>query len=300
MAILVVGSVALDSIKTPFGKVEETLGGSATHFSCSASFFSPVEIVAVVGNDFPLEHIEFLKSRGIETSGLQIVEGKTFRWKGLYEYDMNQAQTLDTRLNVFEHFHPDLSENHKANKYIFLANIDPELQLEVLSQCPNPKLTVCDTMNYWIENKREALLKTIRKTNIVLINDSEARELMETFSLLEASKKILSLGPEFVILKKGEHGALMFTKNSHFSAPALPLENVMDPTGAGDSFAGGFLGFLSMTDDISEENIRKAVIYGSIMASFNVEGFGLNRLKSLTEKDISRRYNHFKELTRFE
>lgn len=300
MNILVVGSIALDDIETPFGKMENALGGSATHFSCSASFFTKVNLVGVVGEDFPSEHIDFLKSREIDTKGLQVDGGRTFKWKGYYEYDLNQAHTLETQLNVFEKFNPQIPEEYKDSEFVFLANIDPELQLEVLKQSKKPKLTVCDTMNFWIETKPEALIKTLKEVDIALMNDSEARELCKTYSLVDAAKKIISWGPKTVIFKKGEHGALMFTDSTHFSAPAFPLEEIKDPTGAGDSFAGGFLGYLAKTGDLSENNIRKAVIYGSVMASFNVEGFSLDRLRKLTHKEINDRYEVFKDITFFE
>ncbi len=299
MKILVVGSVALDTIETPFGKVENVLGGSAVHFSCSASFFASVALVGVVGQDFPEEYLQFLSSRNIDISGLQVSKGKTFRWKGYYEYDLNQAHTLETQLNVFKKFHPRLPQKYKNADFIFLANIDPDLQKEVLKQIKNPKLICCDTMNFWIENKQKSLLETIERVNIALMNDAEARELCKTYSLLDAARKIISLGPRTVIFKKGEHGALMFTDSSHFSAPAFPLEEINDPTGAGDSFAGGFIGYLAKSEDLSETNIRKAVIYGSVMASFNVEGFSVNRLRSLTHKEIDERYEIFKKITNF-
>jgi sugar/nucleoside kinase (ribokinase family) len=300
VSILVVGSVAFDAIKTPFGEEEEILGGSATHFSNAASFFTPVNLVAVVGEDFPHEHLDFLKKRGVDIKGLQVAKGKTFRWKGFYEYDLNQAHTLETHLNVFEHFHPHLPEEYKRSEFVFLANIDPELQIEVLKQCHKPRLVVSDTMNFWIENKPDALTELIKMVDIVLMNDSEGREFCKTYSLLDAARKLMALGPTTVIFKKGEHGALMFADNSHFAAPAYPLEDIKDPTGAGDSFAGGFLGHLALTDDFSEPNIRKAVVYGSVMASYNVEDFGLKRLMRLTENEIADRYREFREMTVFE
>lgn len=299
MKILVVGSIALDSIETPFGKVESILGGSAIHFSCAASFFAPVSLVGVVGEDFPREHLDFLKEREIDLAGLKIDRGETFRWKGYYEYDLNQAHTLDTRLNVFEKFHPRLPDEYRNTDFVFLANIDPELQQEVLRQVEKPKFICCDTMNFWIETKPQALMETLELVDVALMNDSEARELCKTYSLVDASRKILALGPRAVVFKKGEHGALMFTDSTHFSAPAFPLEEVKDPTGAGDSFAGGFLGYLAKTGELSESNIRKAVIYGSVMASFNVEGFGLDRLRNLTHKEIEERYEIFRKITVF-
>jgi len=300
MKILVVGSVALDSIETPFGKVEEALGGSATHFSCSASYFSNVGVVGVVGTDFPARHLEFLGKMGVNADGIEVANGRTFRWRGYYEFDLNQAHTLATELNVFEKFHPKLPPDWRDAEIIFLANIDPELQLEVLEQATDPKLVVCDTMNFWIANKIEALNKVIEKVDICLMNDSEAREYCQTYSLLDSANKMLAQGPKTVIFKKGEHGALMFTDSTHFSAPAYPLEEIKDPTGAGDSFAGGFIGYLAKTEDFSEENIRRAIIYGSVMASFNVEGFGTDRLARLEKPEIAKRYLEFKEISRFE
>ncbi len=297
--ITVVGSVAFDSIETPFGKVESALGSSATHFSTAASFFAPVNLVAVVGSDFPKEHIKFLKSRNIDTEGLEITEGLTFAWKGLYEYDLNTAHTLEIKLNVFENFNPKLPEKYANSEIVFLANIDPELQLNVLEQTSKPKLVVLDTMNYWIENKKDRLIRTLQEVDVALMNDSEARELAKTFSLLDAARMVMSWGPTTVIIKKGEHGVLMFTEDTHFAAPAFPLEEIKDPTGAGDSFAGGFLGYLAKTSDFSEQNQRKAVVYGSVMASFSVEDFGLNRLKRLDQKEIDDRYSHFEDITGF-
>lgn len=300
MEIMVVGSVALDSIKTPFGEVTEILGGSATHFSCSASNFAKVKLVGVVGTDFPQEHIDFLKTRGIDTTGLEVVDGKTFRWRGYYEYDLNHAHTLETQLNVFESFSPKIPESYGSSEVVFLANIDPELQLEVLKQAGSPTFSVCDTMNYWIETKHGSLKEIIKQVDLCLMNDSEAREFCKSFSLLDSARQLLALGPDTVILKKGEHGALMFTDSTHFSAPAYPLEEVADPTGAGDSFAGGFLGHLAKTEDFSEANIRRAIIYGSVMASYNVEGFGAERLVRLTWPEIEARYQEFKAISSFE
>jgi len=299
MKILVVGSVALDSIETPFGKVDDALGGSATHFACAASFFSDVGLVGVVGSDFPKDHIDFLNSLNVDTSGLEVADGETFKWKGYYEYDLNHAHTLDTQLNVFEHFKPKLPESWRSPDILFLANIDPDLQLEVFNQVDKAKFVVCDTMNYWIENKKSSLDEVVKRVDLCLMNDSEARQYCSTHSLLESSRSMLSMGPKAVIFKKGEHGALMFSGSSHFSAPAYPLEDISDPTGAGDSFAGGFLGYLSKTEDFSEQNIRRAIIYGSVMASYNVEGFGTDRLARLTDDEIEKRFNEFKNIAHF-
>jgi len=299
MSILVVGSVAFDSIKTPFGEVEEALGGSGTYFSTAASYFSDVKLVAVVGEDFPDEHIETLKGHGVDVSALQKVPGRTFRWKGYYEYDLNQAHTIDTELNVFSDFSPQIPEGHGDSPFLFLANIDPELQLKVLEQVRTPKLVACDTMNFWIESKPEVLIKLFKKVEILVINEGEARELAGESSLVKAAKKIMDMGPRTLIVKRGEYGALMFGSSFIFSAPAYPLENIFDPTGAGDSFAGGFMGYLANTEDLSDENLRRAIIFGSVMASFNVEAFSLERLGSLKQEEIRARYREFKQLTHF-
>ncbi|MFV1951753.1 MAG: PfkB family carbohydrate kinase [Nitrospinota bacterium] len=300
MSLLVVGSIAFDSVKTPFGEVEEVLGGSATYFSVSASYFTDVCMVAVVGEDFPDKNIELLKSRSIDVEGIERRKGKTFRWRGRYGYDLNEAHTLDTELNVFADFLPDIPERYRDCEYVFLANIDPELQMEVLSQVKNPKLVACDTMNFWIEGKMEALKETLSMVNILIINDAEARELGGEANIVTAAKKILSFGPETLVIKRGEYGSLMFTDSSIFSAPAYPLEYVYDPTGAGDSFAGGFMGYIANIDNVTEETKRQGVIFGSTMASFNVEDFSLNRLKGLKGREIEERFKFFKKLSHFE
>jgi sugar/nucleoside kinase (ribokinase family) len=300
MSILVVGTVAFDTVETPFGRADEVLGGSATYFSTSASYFADVSLVAVVGTDFPDEHIESLKSRNIDVEGLKKVEGKTFRWKGRYEYDLNQAHTLDTQLNVLSTFDPDIPESYKKSPYIFLGNIDPDIQLKVLDQIEKPKLIACDTMNFWIEGKPDALRRLLKRVEVCVINEAEARELAGTASLVKAAGEILKGGPKVLIIKRGEYGALMFNGESVFSAPAYPLEDIFDPTGAGDSFAGGFMGYLAKTGDLSEPNIRKAIIFGTVMASFNVEAFSLDRLNTLSFADIQRRYGELKRLTHFE
>lgn len=300
MSILVVGSVAFDSVETPFGKADNVLGGSATYFSAAASYFSEVKLVAVVGEDFPDEHIDFLKGKGVDVGGLKKIQGKTFRWKGRYDYDLNEAHTLATHLNVFEKFQPEVPEAYKKASYIFLANIDPNIQWNVLEQVKKPKFVACDTMNFWIEGKPDALKRLLSKVDLFVLNEGEAREFAKEPNLIKASKKILSYGPKTVIIKRGEYGALMFNGSAIFSAPAYPLESIFDPTGAGDSFAGGLMGYLANTDDTSESNIRQAIIFGSVMASFNVEDFSLNRLKTLTLKEIQERYRQFKQLTHFE
>jgi len=299
MSILVVGSVALDSVRTPFGEVEEVLGGSAMFFSVAASFFGGVRLVAVVGEDFPGTHVEFLRSRNVDVGGLKRLPGRTFRWKGFYDYDLNEAHTLDTRLNVFEEFDPDIPEEYRDSEYVFLANIDPELQLKVLEQVRSPRLTICDTMNYWIENKRRELIETISRVDCLLVNDSEARELAHESNLITAGRKLLEMGPHRVIIKKGEHGVIMLGRGTFFSLPAYPLETVFDPTGAGDSFGGGFLGSLSRYPGMGEEDIRRSVVYGSVMASYVVESFSCNRLRDLTPEEVEERYKMFTDITCF-
>lgn len=299
MSIVVVGTVAFDTVETPFGRGENVLGGSATYFSTSASFFTDVSLVAVVGEDFPDEHVQFLQSRDIDTDGLQRIPGKTFHWSGKYGYDLNEAQTLDTQLNVLTEFKPDLPEAYREAEYLFLANIDPELQMEVLEQMRTPKLVACDTMNFWISSKPEALRRVLQKVDIVVINEGEARQFTGEANLVKAARQIIALGCKRLVVKRGEYGVLMFTTDTVFAAPAYPLEEVFDPTGAGDTFAGGFMGYLANTGDLSEEGIRQAIIFGSVMASFNVEDFSLNRMKRLDYKEIEARYKSFKSLTSF-
>lgn len=293
--LVIVGSVALDNIKTPFGSVMEVPGGSATHASIAASFFARPGIVGVVGDDF--KYHDAFRSKDICTLGLKTTKGKTFRWSGYYEYDMNQAHTIQTDLNVFEDFSPELPDEYRNTKHLFLANIDPELQLNVLKQLKSP-VTVMDTMNYWIEKKREQLMDVIKNSNIFLLNDAEARELFNTTNLIAAGKKILGLGLDAVVIKKGEHGLLLFTEGGIFMLPGYPLENVRDPTGAGDSFAGAFTGYLSKRE-LNDDNIRRAAVYGSAVASFNVEDFSFNNLKKISLNDIELRYNEFKKIIRF-
>ena len=296
--VLIIGTVALDTIETPFGRVEKALGGSATYASFAASFFSKPALISIIGNDFPKEYIELLKKRDINIEGLKTT-GKTFHWEGYYEYDMNEAKTRKTELNSLENFKVEVPENYKDIKYIFLANIDPEQQLEALRQMRKPEFIVLDTMNFWINYKKNVLLDVIKKVDILLLNDGEARQLFNTANLVNAANQALSLGPKAVIIKKGEHGALLFTKNKHFNAPSYPLENIKDPTGCGDAFGGGFIGYLAKTNDLSEQNFRKAIIYGSVVASHNAEDFSLNRLKNLTMQDIEKRYKEFQAIRKF-
>lgn len=296
--LVIIGSIAFDDIKTPFGEVTQVLGGAASYASVAASFFTKPKVVSVIGEDFPQEHMDFFHSKGIDTSGIETLPGKTFHWKGYYENDMNQAHTVTTDLNVLQQFSPKLPEDYKKAEYLFLGNIAPSLQLQVLEDTQS-KFVALDTMNYWIDNSKEELMEVIRKVQCVIINESEARQLFDTPSLVKAGEKILKEGPQAAIIKQGEYGALLFTKGNHFSAPAYPLEIVKDPTGAGDSFAGGLMGYLTKTDDVSEPNLRRAIIYGSTIASFNAEGFSLDRLKEITKEDIEQRYAEFGNITKF-
>jgi len=306
VSILVVGSVALDSIQTPFGRVREALGGAATYFSTVASLYDQVHLVGVVGSDFPQEHIDFLVQRGVDIRGLQVAQGKTFRWSGRYDYDLNRCETLATELNVFANFRPVLPEDYRDSEYVFLANIDPELQMSVLDQVRSPRLIALDTMNYWIDYKREALTEALKRVDIVLMNEAEARQYGQTFSLIRAAHKILDLGPKALVVKKGEYGAVLMANGgdltrSFFFAPAFPLEKIADPTGAGDTFAGGFIGYLARTKQGAENMaIRQAIVHGTIVASFTVEGFSLERLRTLSLDDIRGRYEAFKRFTSFE
>jgi sugar/nucleoside kinase (ribokinase family) len=299
MSLLVVGTVALDTIKTPFGRQVDVLGGSATYFSLSASNFSPVNLVAVVGKDFPEQYINLLKSRPIDLEGLNIEEGKTFRWEGEYGWDFSDPVTLATHLNLLAEFNPCIPENYKSSQHVFLANVDPKIQIKVLSQVTKPKLVACDTMNYWIENQKKDLLKVLKVVDIFILNESEAKELMKEANLIKAAKAILKLGPKIVIIKKGEHGVLLFSQDNFFAAPAFLLESIFDPTGAGDTFAGGFMGYLAKVKKYDKNSLRKAVIYGSIMATFAVEEVSLRRLKSVTTSDIEQRMEEYKKITCF-
>src|SRR5262245_61764314 len=299
-SILVVGSVAFDSLKTPFGEADEILGGSATYFSIAASYFAPVRVVAVVGSDFPDKHLEVFRKHQVDTTGLAQVQGKTFRWKGEYGYDLNEAKTLDTQLNVFETFNPVIPESYRSSEYVFLGNIDPELQLSVLQQIKRPRVVACDSMNFWIKGKLAAVKRTIRHVDILIINDAETRMLADDANLVRAASKVREMGPKTLIVKRGEYGVLMFNERSIFGAPAFPLEDVFDPTGAGDSFAGGFMGALAHAGDLNERVFRRCIIFGSVMASFDVEQFCLNRRTNLTRAEVCERFRQFKMLTHFE
>ena len=299
--LLVVGSVALDSVETPFGKVQEALGGSATYFSYSASFFTGVHLVATVGEDFPEAHLKLLADRGVDIRGLQMSKGRTFRWAGQYSYDLNEAKTLETQLNVFADFRPVLGDGLGRTPFLFLANIDPELQLDVLRQMKErPKLVALDTMNFWIQGKRDALRRVLAEVDVVTVNDGEARQLAGEPNLIRAARAISAMGPKTVVVKRGEYGALMLCDDRFFMVPAYPLESVYDPTGAGDTFAGGFIGYLAAIDRLEATTLRRAVVYGSVMASFTVEDFSLNRLARLTSEEIGQRYEAFQALTRVE
>ena len=302
MSLLVIGSLALDTIETPFGKAERTLGGSATFISTSASYFtSPVRLVGIVGYDFPETEIEFLKSKNIDISGLEISDTKkTFHWHGKYDFDLNTRESLVTELNAFETFDPVISEKFRDSEYVCLGNLHPAIQKKVVKQITKPKLIMCDTMNFWIDGANKDLLEVLKLVNLLVINDSEARDLSKEYNLVTAAKKIMEMGPDIVIIKKGEHGALLFTKETVFSAPAFPLEKVFDPTGAGDTFAGGLMGWLAKTDDLSEKNLKLAVIYGSAMASLAVEKFSLDGIRHLSPERIMNRFNEFKRLTHFD
>jgi sugar/nucleoside kinase (ribokinase family) len=299
MSLLVVGSVAIDSVKTPFGVRERSLGGAAMHFSVSASYFSEVAVVGVVGEDYTDEDMSVFRERNINTDNLQrIAGGKTFFWAGEYGFDLNTAKTLDTQLNVFGDFKPQLSAAAKKSPYLFLANIQPSLQREVREQV-DCKFVAMDTMNYWIASAREELLKTLAVVDCVIINDAEARELAGESNLIKAAKKILTFGPQMLIVKRGEYGAALFTKDSYFATVAFPLESVFDPTGAGDSFAGGFMGYIAKHDNLDEGTVRRAIIHGSVMASFNVEEFSCDRLRRLTRPEIADRVDEFRKFTHF-
>lgn len=303
MSLLVVGTVALDTIETPFGKAERIIGGSATHFSLAASFFkNDIRLVSVIGDDFPAVGIEAFRKRNIDTTGLQLRQGeKSFFWAGKYHIDMNSRDTLDTQLNVLGSFDPVVPADYIDSEYLMLGNLMPKLQMRVLDQMSTrPKLVMLDTMNFWMDSAWDDLLEVLKRVDVLTINDEEARQLTKEYSIVKAARKILTMGPKYLVIKKGENGALLFHDNQVFFAPALPLEEVFDPTGAGDSFAGGFIGYLSSTDDVSFDNMKRAVIYGSAIASFCVEKFGIDRVAELTQEELDERVQDFIDLVQFD
>ncbi len=301
MSLLTVGTVAFDDIQTPYGHAEKVIGGACTYISWAASYFTnDIRLTSIVGADFPTDEIKQLESRGVSMEGLKIVQnGKTFFWAGKYHENMNQRDTLQTDLNVLDDFDPELPDSYKDSKFIMLGNLTPDIQIRVMEQLTDPKLIVLDTMNFWMDIAMDRLKEAISKVHVLTINDEEARQLSGEYSLVKAAQKIFKMGPKYLIIKKGEHGAMLMSKDKTFYCPALPLAEVKDPTGAGDTFAGGFMGYLAKTDDISFENMRNAVVYGSTMASFCVEEFSLEKLKTLDGPQVLQRYNQFVELMRF-
>lgn len=299
MSILVAGSVALDSVKTPLENHDHMLGGSASYASVAASFFAPVKMVGIVGSDFPQHYVDLFEKRKIDLTGLQRAEGKTFAWSGEYEWDLNTRRTLSVELNVFETFRPDLPESYRSTPYVLLGNIAPSLQLHVLDQLQNPKFVVADTMDLWIQIAQDELKALLKRVDMLILNDGEARELTQQTSLIKAGKQLQQMGPTYVAIKKGEHGCLLFGQDEFFSAPAYPLEDIHDPTGAGDCFAGGLLGFLASNHTFSFAELKRAVVYGSVLASFNVEAFSLGRLQTLTQAEVQDRFKKFRELSEF-
>jgi sugar/nucleoside kinase (ribokinase family) len=300
MSLLAVGSVALDSVETPFGRREDVLGGSATYFSTCASFFVPVRLVAVVGEDFPEAHVDFLRGRGVDLAGLTRAPGRTFRWTGRYEFDLNQAHTLDTQLNVFAGFRPELPEPFRDSSHVFLGNIDPDLQRRVLDQVRAPRFVAADTMNFWIASKRESLIETLGRVDLLFVNDAEVRQLAGEHNVVRAAQAVLRFGPRAVVVKRGEYGALFFSGEEVFAASAYPLPELFDPTGAGDSFAGGFMGYLARAGSDDHATMRRAIVLGGVLASFAVERFSLERLRTLGGDEIRSRYAEFRRLTHFE
>lgn len=300
MSILVVGSVAFDTVETPFGKAEKVLGGSASFFSVAAAFFAPVNLVGVVGTDFGEKEMAAFRGRPIDTLGLERMDGKTFHWQGKYSYDLNARDTICTDLNVFEFFKPKIPPAYRQSAFVFLGNIDPVLQRDVLEQVERPNVVACDTMNFWIKGKPDELRRTLRKVDVLLVNDAEVRQLSGEWNIVKAARAVRAMGPRTLIVKKGEHGVLMFGEESSFAAPAYPLENVFDPTGAGDTFGGGFVGYLAAAGHTGDAVLRQAVIMGSTLASFCVEAFSLDRLLRLTRAEIDERFRLFRRLTHFE
>jgi len=297
MTLLVVGSIALDSIFTPFGETADALGGSAVYFSVAGSILHPVQVVGVIGKDYPRHELESLAARGIDWGGVEQAEGESFRWKGKYSYDLQSRETLETRLGVFADFQPRLPPAFRSAKFVFLGNIDPDLQLGVLEQVSRPELVVCDTMNYWIQGKKAALLQLLSRVDVLMVNDSEARELSGDWNIHRAGRWILRHGPKRVVIKQGEHGALLIEPRRTFYVPAYPLENVFDPTGAGDAFAGGFMAYLARTRSVAEENVRRAMVYGAAMGSYAVEQFGIRGFDRITLGEVEQRVQAFQDLT---
>ena len=300
MSILVVGSVALDSVETPFGSADGVIGGSAVFFSAAATLLCPVRLVGVVGDDYPFEKLDFLAERGADLSGVERAEGESFFWSGRYTYDLNSRDTLETRLGVFGDFKPRVPDEFRDSKFVFLGNVDPVLQLEVLQQVREPAAVICDTMNYWIDGSREALVELLKQVDILMVIDAEARQLAGDHNLVHAARWIQERGPRFVVVKKGEHGAILFGPDWMFFVPGFPLEVIFDPTGAGDAFAGGFVGHIAAVNSQDPEDLRRAMVYGSVMGSFAVEDFSVDRFRSLSEGEIRRRIMEFRELTAFE
>jgi len=300
MGLLVVGSVALDSVETPFGQVEDALGGSAVFFSVAGSLLHPVQLVGVVGRDYPMDELRRIAVRGIDLRGLTVGDGESFRWAGRYGFDLNSRDTLETRLGVFANFRPDIPEEFRDAKYVFLGNIDPDLQLDVLEQVRHPDLVACDTMNYWIQGKRTALQKLLERVNVLMVNDSELRELSGDWHIHRAARWVLERGPRAVVVKKGEHGAVLIEKDRTFFVPGYPLEDVFDPTGAGDAFAGGFMGHLARSGDLTHANLRLAMVYGSAMGSFACERFSVQRFDEITAADVVERVLQYRDLVHFD
>ena len=302
MTLLVVGSIALDSVRTPFGQTADALGGSAVFFSVAGAILHRVQVVGVIGSDYPKADLERLANMGcgIDLAGVSEAPGESFRWKGKYSYDLQNRETLETRLGVFADFHPKIPDAFRAARYVFLGNIDPELQLDVLDQVHEPKLVACDTMNYWIHSKRDVLLELLRHIDILMVNDSEARELSGDWNIYRAARWVLAHGPKKVVIKQGEHGALLVENDLVFKVPGYPLEEVFDPTGAGDAFAGGFLAHLARTDDLSDANVKRAMVYGAVMGSYAVEAFGVQRFERVTAKDVEARVRAFHSLVWFD
>jgi sugar/nucleoside kinase (ribokinase family) len=300
MSLLVVGSIALDTVETPFGRAEDALGGSAVFFSASASLMHPVQLVGVVGSDYPTDALGFLADRGVDLAGVEHADGESFRWSGVYSYDLASRDTLETRLGVFAHFNPKIPEQFRDAEWVFLANIDPELQIGVLDQVREPRFVACDTMNLWIEIKRQRLLELLGRVDLLMVNDGEARQLSGEHNLALAARWIMERGPRYLVIKKGEHGAILFTPHSVFFAPGYPLEEVFDPTGAGDAFAGGFMAYLAQSGRLEDSDLRRAVVYGSVMGSFAVERFSIERFRDLTTDEVEARTRAFREMTIFE